>query len=1026
MDNCDRQMRFRTLKRLAGLTLLLCLVLVLPAYAQDQFISQMVHTSWTGRDGAPQAITSLAQTPEGVLWISTIAGLYHFDGVSFSAFEPLPGETSFSGIAIYSLYVSKAGDLWATFRHGGAARIRQDHVTVFDHVDPELDYVTLTGLQQDSNGTMWAILNERGLLTLGSDGVWHPVEAPIHGAAHITSLFIDSAGTQWVVANDLLYRRPRGQVSYSPTEIHAEGPSKVAEAFDHTLWIVGQIPGTGRAGHGLDLQHIDPSAKRLRCPPVEGELLDVLPTPDGSVWLSKAGEGLIRLPEADRGAEHRGNPAEVMDRYSVTDGLPSKQEWALSNDEDGNVWVGGVSGLDRFERATLVPAIGGARPGYWYTCTNQQGDVWGADEQGLLFSFSHGRADRIEAGTDIGGLFCGLGRRIWILNRWGTISYVQNGRIRRLADIPGQTRFVDNYNFVSVAEVSKDQLVAASWGPFGESLWIFRRGRWEPFLREHAASRINVVKAVGGRVYLGYGDGKIEVFQPETGKRITSAAPGIGEVVAFSKAPEGFFALGYDGIAAEHSNGFERLSFLHRDSAARVSGLVESRDGDFWINGARGIVHIPRTEMVAALASPSHLISSDEVHEGNFVGPAYCPVGRESATIDASGMLWFATLNGVVSLDPERLRVARHPPQLSILAITADGIPMDASAKFPHDIRTLDVRYFGLDLTDPRRVTYRYRLDGLDTSWQEVGSRTEAIYTQLRSGKYTFHVMASNGNGVWTAPISSVAFTVLPHFYERRAFLGLCFVATVVLLWLAYALRLRFATRAIRMRAEERADERIRIARELHDTLLQGVQGLLLTFHVAAEKVPAQHDSKQALERALATADRIILEGRNRVSRLRSENLTDRELKPSIERVGAELKSNPLIEFAVERLGGSESLDAPVVDEVFCIAREALTNAFRHAAASRIVVELDYQRRRFTFSCRDNGRGFDSGVVQASQTNGHWGLRGMAERAAKIGAKFSCISSPEEGTAVQVTVPARRAYARTNGFQLFSRRGRAV
>jgi signal transduction histidine kinase len=226
--------------------------------------------------------------------------------------------------------------------------------------------------------------------------------------------------------------------------------------------------------------------------------------------------------------------------------------------------------------------------------------------------------------------------------------------------------------------------------------------------------------------------------------------------------------------------------------------------------------------------------------------------------------------------------------------------------------------------------------------------------------------------------------------------------------------------------AEERADERIRIARELHDTLLQGVQGLLLSFHVAAQKVPAGHESKEALEKALTTADRIILEGRNRVTRLRSENLTDGELKPSIEAVAADLNDAAEVNFTVERAGGSDALQEHVLDEVFCIAREALTNAFRYSEASRIVVKLDYRKREFRLTCRDNGRGFDADTLRANNTNGHWGLRGMAERAERIGASFRWTSAPGSGTEVQVTVPARRAYVRPSRFRrLFDKNGTA-
>ena len=194
------------------------------------------------------------------------------------------------------------------------------------------------------------------------------------------------------------------------------------------------------------------------------------------------------------------------------------------------------------------------------------------------------------------------------------------------------------------------------------------------------------------------------------------------------------------------------------------------------------------------------------------------------------------------------------------------------------------------------------------------------------------------------------------------------------------------------------------------------VGGFRFLFVFAAQKVPPDHESKKALEKALTTADKIILEGRNRVNRLRSEDLADAELKSLIEGVAANFNGGGGVDFAVERNGGEESLRNDVADEVFCIAREAITNAFRYAEASRILVELNYDQRNFKMSCRDNGRGFDLRAVQAKGTNGHWGLLGMEERAERIGAKFWCTSSEGKGTDVQVIVTARRAYIRRHSF----------
>jgi signal transduction histidine kinase len=454
--------------------------------------------------------------------------------------------------------------------------------------------------------------------------------------------------------------------------------------------------------------------------------------------------------------------------------------------------------------------------------------------------------------------------------------------------------------------------------------------------------------------------------------------------------------------------------------------MVESRNRDLWLNGGHGIIRIPASEITAAIADPMHAVSVINLKEGNFVGPDLYILFRHSADIDPRGRLWFSTLNGVVSVDPDHLPTSTRPPELSIRAITADGHPLNANGTFPPDTQYLDIKYFGLDLSNPKDVVYRYRLEGLDKTWQEVGGRTEAIYTHLRPGRYSFQVMASNGNDVWTKPVTSSMFRILPHFYEMRWFQTLCLLAGVLLVWFGISFRVRYVSNAIRIRAEERADERVRIARELHDTLLQGIQGLLLTFHVAAERVPADHVSKKTLDKALTMADRIIVEGRNRVSRLRSEKPTDAELKTLIEGVAANLNNIREVEFAVERTGGTDILQSHVVDEIFCIAREALTNAFRHSGASRIVVELDYKEKEFRMSCCDNGRGFDADALRSSQRNSHWGLRGMEERAGNIGAKLSLTSAAAKGTDVRIALPARLAYVRRRRFGDFLKRNTAA
>jgi signal transduction histidine kinase len=1019
MEGANKSPSVRRPERLLLLPLLLLFGLALPAGAQDQTISQMVHTSWTGRDGAPPGIRALAQTPDGILWIASFKGLYSFDGLSFIPFQPNRGSPEIPPMTMRDLFVSKSGDLWLAGYHGPAVRIRQGQVTTYNlsgaGPNDALDY-----LQQDSTGAIWAISNDRLLVRLGTDEVWHPMPGPVPGPGHISVLLIDSGGTQWAVENDILYRRPQGQEQFLPTKVSAHLPVKMREGADHSLWILAPVSESNAQKPFMKIQQVDQSGRRLVGPMNAGDPTDILPGTDGSLWIMQANDELERLRSPEIESWRSGYKSENGDVVKLGGGVGVKEFHAFMLDTNGGVWAGGLERLDRFARATLVPAIPGASAGIWYSCVDPHGDVFVSHPPTELYRISDGRLARVNTVKDTGNLFCGRDGTLYMdANR---PAIVLGGKESYLPLLPGLTGYLDSYVFTGFLPMPDGSLIGAAAGTsIDKSLWIYKNSKWSRFLPNERFPEVTAMFVDShGIIYLGHSEGSISVVNGNAVRRLVVASTQVGPLNGFAETSYGVFAHGSRGIGIIRQGGLIPIKLVEPEYSKGVTGVVQAQNGDVWINGFDGIVHIPSAEILAALSDPNHKVSATNLQEQDFKGPTMLFLFSDTAHVDPTGKLWFSTLNGVVSVDPNHLGPP-HPPQLAIRAIIADGLMPNARGQFPPNIATLNVQYFGVNLTDPRSVVYRYQLEGLDPGWQDVGNRTEAIYTHLRPGRYTFRVMASNGEGVWTEPVASVPFTVLPSFYQTWWFAALCIVIAALLLWLGLTARVRSVSRAIMIREEGRADERIRIARELHDTLLQGVQGLLLSFHVAAEKVPADHESKKSLEKALATADRLILEGRNRVNRLRSEYLTDSELKPSIEGFAKEVNNNPAIEFVAERKGGNESLQAQVVEEIFCIAREALTNAFRHSQASRIVVELDYQRRQFIFVCRDNGRGVDSIALQTSQTNGHWGLRGMAERAEKIGAKFSYASSQDKGTDVQVVVPGRRAYVHRRGFQLFSR-----
>ena len=613
---------------------------------------------------------------------------------------------------------------------------------------------------------------------------------------------------------------------------------------------------------------------------------------------------------------------------------------------------------------------------------------------------------------EVNSIACGPSGEMWLVDNKG-IRHGRDNYFERIPMIPGFIPYAVN----SVLEANDGTLFVSVNAAIG-GYWTYKDGLWSKLDPQGIFSRSPVAQFMDdqGRLWAGYRDGTIGLPLGGVQQTMAAGTPGLGAVTNFLQTSGQILAAGLKGIAVFEKGSFRRLDFEDREAATGITGLADTRAGDLWMQGTSGIVHVSKQELLLALADSSHRIKSETLAEGDFVGPAPMWLLTRSVVRDSEDHLWFSMLNGIVSLDADRARFNSQPPRLSILSIEADGRPVSNDGKIPPDPHTVLAHYFGVHLTAPEKVSYKYQLGGLSESWQEVGQRTEAIYTNLRPGTYTFRVMATSGDGTW-ASASSSPFTIQPDFLQSVWFVLLCILAVAVLLWLIIAMRVRYISQRIRLRAEERADERIRIARDLHDTLLQGVQGLMLNIHVATESLRSDDKSKAMLQRALSTADSLIIEGRNRVASLRSDNVVDGELVQSLENVSKELAQGSSCSCQVRRFGVEQVLKPQVADEIFFIGREALTNAFRHSAASRIEAQLEYGRRVFKFTCTDNGGGIIAADRSKAEGDGHWGLRGMEERATKIKARLVCETEPGQGTKIIVTVPARHAYQNSSSIR---------
>jgi signal transduction histidine kinase len=455
-----------------------------------------------------------------------------------------------------------------------------------------------------------------------------------------------------------------------------------------------------------------------------------------------------------------------------------------------------------------------------------------------------------------------------------------------------------------------------------------------------------------------------------------------------------------------------------------VHWVLEDDAHSFWLYMTCGLVRIARTELDAWAADPKRTIhatvfdSSDGVRSLEDNG-GYTPHVAKSS----DGKLWFLPSDGVSVVDPRHLPFNPVPPPVHIEQITAGhktywlNTAGDALSRLrlPRLVHDLQIDYTALSLVAPEKVLFRYMLEGADRDWQDAGNRRQAFYNNLSPGDYRFRVIACNNDGVWNQAGASFDFSVAPAWYQTTGFRVSSVAAFLAMLWALYQLRVRQLAQQFNMALEARVSERTRIARELHDTMLQSFQGVLLRLHVVSRQLLDRPEVQKTLDTVVDQAQQAVNEGRDAVRDLRLSTVETNDLAVAIRAIGEELMAdgtNQNTAVSQVRVEGTPRNLHPIFrDEVYRIAGEALRNAFRHAQARQIEVELRYDEAQFRLRIRDDGKGVDPKVLGGVGRAGHYGLAGMYERAKLIGGKLTVWSELDSGTEVELSVPASNAYA---------------
>jgi signal transduction histidine kinase/ligand-binding sensor domain-containing protein len=1003
----------RALLALSALHLLVCTPVAL-ALNPSLEVSQYAHTAWTVRDGFSVGnIYAMAQTPDGYLWLGGEFGLSRFDGIRTIPWQPPAGQR-LPDRNVNSLLVTRDGALWiGTF--AGLVTWTGGNLTR----PPALADQFVASLFEDREGTVWAgslrgadgrlcALRSGGAQCYGEDGAF--------GRA-VWALYEDGSGTLWAGAQTGLWRiKPGPPRQYAPP-----------------LEVIGlNESDDGRqlvAMHGLGLRElvrdrVEPYPIRAPADPttlLQDRRVDanrLLRDRDGGLWIGTVARGLIHV--------HHGR----TDVFTRADGLSGDVILSLFEDREGNVWVASTGGLDRFRElpvSTVTARQGLSSDNAHSVLAATDGSVWMGTHDGLT-RWKDGRATVFRRESGLPGAPQSLHEdhrgRVWVATESG-LAYYRDGRFVAVDAVPGGR----------VHSMTGDE-AGHLWLAEDRSLLHLRDGRlveqvpWAALGRRQTANVILAALEPGG-VWLGFwssGGGGVSYFRDGQLRASYGAADGLGA----GHAPD--LRLDEDGAlwVATHEGGVSRIKDGRVTALTTRNGLpcdtalwtMADDDGSLWLYAACGLVRITRAELHAWTADPSRRIETtvwDAADGVRLRSSAASEFGPRVARA-ADGRLWFVTGEGVQVVDPRRLAINALPPPVHIEQIVADQKiyaphPTGGAvsiAHLPPRTRDLQINYTALSLVAPEKVRFKYRLEGQDGDWREVVNDRHVQYSNLRPGTYRFRVIACNNSGVWNEEGDTLELSVAPAYYQTRWFLALGAAACAAMLWTAWRWRLRRLAHQLELTLDARVAERTRIARDLHDTLLQGTQGMLLIFESAVKLLPERAvEARERLERALDQAAEAMAEARHAVQGLRESVTETGDLAPSLTSIAEELSGGggagaAAIEVVVD--GTPRPLKPLVRDEIYRIAAEALRNAARHAWARHISAEIRYEERQFRLVVRDDGVGIEEQTLRDAPT-GHFGLHGLRERAAIVGGRLEVLTRAGLGTVVELSIPAAIAYA---------------
>jgi ligand-binding sensor domain-containing protein/signal transduction histidine kinase len=992
--------------------LLLALLLSLAAGSAsavdpNTHISQYGHTAWRIQDGFfGHRVVSITQTTDGYVWVGTVDGLFRFDGVRFTLFDPGKNQQLPNGIAT-SLLGARDGSLWIG---GGSTLSRwanQKLVTIFNlHASGDV-----TSIVEDQSGNIWfnfvptSSQSELCEVVEMAPRCFGPADGLNVSVAY--TLALDSQGSVWIGGADRVVRWQPGSSDVYPISAlrSNEGLTGVAALAANPnggMWV--GIAGSGR-GKGLQ-QLIDGKWRPFRKPDLDGSTVpvtDLLEDREGALWIATADRGIYRL---------YGGRVEHFDSAA---GLSGDLVFRFYQDREGNLWVVTSGGVDLFRDLPVVTYStheGLSTQGVNTVFASRDGTIWVGGFHGLDAL----RGDKVKSvrtgkglpGSQVEAIFEDRAGQLWVGTDKGLFLY-KGGRFKPISRPDGSP--IGHTSFV--AEDVDGNIWASNVYKGARRLTRIHDYRVQEEFSppQIPAARVVVADPRAG-VWLGLlnGDlawlknGRPEIFHVE--KQDPKEHWDVEQLIV---NPDGsVFGTTRSGLVAWKNGKGQMLTVRNGLPCNAMHSVVTDANGNLWLYADCGLIEIARDEVQKWWNHPDVVLQMKVLDV--FDGAQGARASFSGAARSVDGRLWFANGTVLQTVDPAHIALNELAPPVHVEDIIADRkhfLP-DDGLRIPPLTRDLEIDYTALSFGVPQKVLFRYKLGGRDVGWQDSGTRREAFYTDLRPGKYKFHVIACNNDGVWNEQGATLDFIVAPAWFQTNWFLALCVATGIFIVWACYVLRVRQVTRALSARFDERLGERTRVARELHDTFLQTVQGSKMVADDALEQRNDPARMRRSLEQLSDWLGRATQEGRAALNSLRTSTTEKNDLAEALERAVEECRIHSPMQGTLSVVGDAKELHPVVRDEVYRIGYEAIRNACAHSGCTRLEVGLNYTQD-LAVRVSDNGTGMDSDIAEKGKA-GHFGLQGMRERALRIGGKLSVISSPRSGTEITILVPGRIAF----------------